>query len=268
MQKITVLCFAIAGLLGLTGCEKSASRKPTPEAAQQLLKLRGYEFNERSYLAAAQAGDILAINAFFDAGINPNAQDDDGRTALVLAAVRGNLGVVNALLAHNVDVNVKDKNGYTALTHAVDAKQEDVVDTLLNRTELDPNARGLNQRPVLLAYVWRDSKGKVEKLLALGADVNAEDVDGDTALHGAARSGNVEILQMLLDKGALPNAKNKQGGTPLMWAAVYGNAEAANLLLNRGADASIKDNDGITAAEWATRNNQESVARMIRSRSR
>lgn len=264
MQKVSLLI--IAGLLLLSGCVKSSSPQAAPEAAQQVLKLRGYEFDEKSFFAAGQARDAMALNAFFDAGINPNAQNSDGRTVLIAAAARGDLETVNLLLSRGVDLNVKDKRGYSAMSHAIEAMYENVVDVLLSRPELDPNCRGLNQRPALLAYVWRDNKERVEKLVAHGADVNAQDADGDTALHGAAQTGNVEIIRLLLDKGASLNLKNKQGGTPLMWAAVYGNDDAARLLLSRGADAVLKDNDGITAAEWAVRNKRENVALLLKGK--
>lgn len=265
MQKVTSVFLIIACVLTLGGCVKSDGQ-PRPEAAQQILKLRGYEFDEKGFFAAAQARDMMALNAFFDAGMNANAQDSDGRTVLIAAAARGDLQVVNALLARAVDPNVKDKRGYTAMSHAIEAMYEEVVDALLGNPRLDPNARGLNDRPALMAYVWRDNKERVEKLLAHGADVTLQDADGDTALHGAGQTGNVEIIRMLLDKGANPNAKNKQGGTPLMWAAVYGHQEAARLLLSRGADASLKDNDGITAAEWAARNKRDNVVQLLRGK--
>lgn len=265
MQKV-ILCFMIVSVLLLSGGCSQSDRQPRPEAAQQILKLRGYEFDEKSFFAAVQARDVMAINAFFDAGINPNAQDADGRTVLISAAARGHLDAVNALLSRGVDPNVKDKRGYTAMSHAIEAMYEDVVDALLNRPELDPNSRGLNGRPALMAYVWRDNKHRVEKFLAHGADVTAQDDDGDTALHGAGQTGNVEIIRLLLDKGANPNAKNKQGGTPLMWAAVYGNQDAVRLLLTRGADVAVKDNDGITAAEWAARNKRDNVVQLLRGK--
>ena len=170
----------------MAACESDSRSQPAPEAAQTILKLRGYEFDEKSFFAAAQARDMMAINAFFDAGINPNAQDGDGRTVLISAAARGDLDVVNALLSRGVDPNVKDKRGYTALSHAIEAMYEDVVEALLNRPDLDPNSRGLNGRPALLAYVWRDNKERVEKLLAHGADVNAQDARWR---HGIARRG-------------------------------------------------------------------------------
>jgi len=117
--------------------------------------------------------------------------------------------------------------------------------------------------PVQISYVWRDRKDGVQKLLDRGAAVNLQDADGDTALHGAAQSGDVEILQMLLARGADPNARNKLGGTPLMWAAVYGHEEAARALLDHGANASSKDEDGITAAAWAVRNKRDNMAKLL-----
>lgn len=267
MQKVTLQCVILSALVIFAGCVKpGGGSQATPEAAQRIVKLRGYQFDEKDFFAAAQARDMIAINAFFDGGINPNAQNSEGRTVLIAAAARGDLEIVNVLLSRRVDLNVKDKRGYTALSHAIEAMYEDVVGALLDRPELDPNARGLNGRPALSAYVWRGDKQRVEKLLALGADVNAVDNDGDAALHGAAQSGNVEIIRMLLDKGANANAKNKHGGTPLMWAAVYGHTDAARALLSSGADASLKDNDGITAVEWGERNKQDSVVQLLRGK--
>ena len=266
MQKVILYLVITGGLLGLSGCARSSSQKASPETSQRFLKLRGYEFDEKNFFAAAQARDIMAIKAFLDAGINANAQDGDGRTVLISAAARGDLEVVNTLLTRGADPNVKDKREYTALSHAVEAMYEDVVDALLNRPDVDANSRGLNGRPVLLAYVWRDDKARVEKLLAHGADVTAQDADGDTALHGAGKSGNVEIIRLLLDKGANPNAANRHGGTPLMWTAVYGHDEAARLLLSRGADASLKDSEGVTAAEWAVRNKRDNVVSVLRGK--
>jgi uncharacterized protein len=269
MQKLTTrekILFLILFGVAVNAClriRESTTPKARPEAAQQLLKLRGYEFDEKSFHAAARAGDLIAITAFIDGGINVNAQTEaDGRTTLISAAARGDLDVVKLLLQRGADVNIKDKQEYTALFHALEAGYDEVELVLLNQPNLDPNARGLNG-VALISYAWRDQKDAVRRLLDLGADVNAQDKDGDVALHGAAETGNGEIIDMLLAKGANPNLKNKQGGTPLMWSAVFGNEEAARRLLKHGADPSLKDNDGMTARDWAIKNKRQKVAALL-----
>ncbi len=265
MRKHRGTFLMILFVLASNACtDELQDRKARPEAAQQLLKLRGYEFDEKSFHAAARAGDLMAITAFIDGGINVNAQSEsDGRTTLISAAARGDLEVVNRLLERGADVNIKDKQDYTALFHALEAGYDEVELVLLDQPKLDPNARGLNGVTALISYAWRDQKDAVRRLLDLGADVNAQDNDGDVALHGAAETGNVEIIDMLLAKKANPNLKNKQGGTPLMWAAVFGNEEAARRLLKHGADPSLKDNDGMTARDWAIKNKREKVAALL-----
>ena len=270
MQRLTrreqVLLLALIGLaVDAYFITRGPAKKPRPEAAQQLLKLRGYEFDEKSFHAAARAHDLMAITAFLDAGINPNARDasDEGRTALISAAARGDLEVVKLLIQRGADPNVTDNNGYTALLHALEARYDQVEQVLLNHPKLDPHARGFNGVTTLSKYVWRERKDAVQKLLDLGADVNAQDNDGDAPLHGAAQSGNVEILDLLLAKGANPNLTNKVGGTPLMWAVVFDHEEVARRLIERGADPSLKDADGMTARDWAIKNKRDKLVALL-----
>ena len=266
MKKRETTLLLTLVLLAFQACADQVSdRKPRPEAAQQLLKLRGYEFDEKSFHAAVRARDMMAITAFLDGGINPNAKEagDEGRTALISAAARGDLEVVNLLVQGGADVNVKDDTGYTALLHAIEANYDQVEHVLLNHPKLDPSARGFNGVTTLSKYVWRERKEAVQKLLKLGADANAQDNDGDAPLHGAAQSGNVEIMDLLLAKGGDPNLKNKQGGTPLMWAVVFGHEDAARRLIEAGANPLVKDSEGMTALDWAIKNKRQNVVALL-----
>src|SRR6266850_4455213 len=102
-------------LLCLCACAEPGDDQPTPEASKRFLRLRGYNFDDQSFLSAANAGDELAVNGFISAGINLNAKDENGDTALTAAAARGDLKIVNALLVGAADVNAQGSSKWTAL---------------------------------------------------------------------------------------------------------------------------------------------------------
>ena len=80
-------------------------------------------------------------------------------------------------------------------------------------------------------------KGNIEAVkqhLAAGADVNAKDVEGITALHYAAGDGHKEVVELLIAKGAEVNAKDKRSSTPLDAASTRSHSEIADLLRKHG----------------------------------
>jgi len=72
----------------------------------------------------------------------------------------------------------------------------------------------------------------------------------------AATYNQVKVAKVLLERGADVNAREKDGGTALMCAAKDGNVKSVKFLLEHGADVHIKSNDGNTALDWATGNAQ------------
>ena len=100
--------------------------------------------------------------------------------------------------------------------------------------------------PVADAAMAKDREA-VKTLLKDGADVNAAQGDGMTALHWAARNGDVELTQMLLFAGANVKATTRLiGYTPLMMAAELGHANVIAALLTGGSDAKAANALGTT----------------------
>ena len=85
--------------------------------------------------------------------------------------------------------------------------------------------------------------GAAEKLLTVGADVNARNREGRTALHLAA---NVRVAMLLLEKGADVKAKSNNGETPLHVAASWGRRDVGETLVEAGADLNSQTNAGKT----------------------
>jgi len=249
----------------LGGCARSGADRPTPEAAKRFLKLRGYEFDEKSFFKAAEDDDVMAVNGFISAGININTKDENGDTVLTSAAARGDAKVANALLQGGADPNLRGRNGWNAFLLALENERDEVADLLLAQPKLDLAAESPEGMNALMIAVWHQREGYVTKFLQRGSSINHQDKDGDTAVNGAALYGNVRILDLLLDAQANPNIKNKLGGTALMWAAAYGHDDVVRELLKRGADPKLKDVDGVTAAGWAAKNGQTNLALILRA---
>ena len=139
--------------------------------------LVGTAFADPIHVAAA-AGDLAAIRAELDKGVDVNAKDNDGRTPLHYAAKYATKQVVELLIPNGADVNAKDEDGWTPLHFAA---TKEIVELLINE----------------------------------GADVNAKNKWGGTPLHAAATNGKKETVELLIAADADVNAKAKDGKTPL-----------------------------------------------------
>lgn len=79
----------------------------------------------------------------------------------------------------------------------------------------------------------------------------------------AAEYGTPEMVKVLIDEGANVDAVDDSGWTALMHA---NEAENVRVLLNAGANMAIKNNDGETALAMAIRYEQEDVVQLLKSR--
>ena len=105
----------------------------------------------------------------------------------------------------------------------------------------------------LLDAIKAGDTGTVRSLIQGGADVNAGEADGTTALHWAAYHTELEIAELLVDAGANATIANRYGVLPLSLAAVGGNAAIIELLLDAGADPNTVQGEGETALMTAVR---------------
>lgn len=119
-----------------------------------------------------------------------------GATPFLLAAMDGSVAVMRALAAAGADLHLATDQRTTPLM----------------------TASGLGRVPAETRVTERQSVDAVRFLLERGADVNAANADGRTALHGAAHVRSDALVQMLVDHGAEVLAGDRRGITPLMIA--------------------------------------------------
>jgi hypothetical protein len=161
--------------------------------------------------------------------------------------------------------------GDTPLHLAAAGYREQIVGVLLS-AGADPNAaRNMRQsRP--LHYAADGSPAcdptsqvkTIRRLLNAGAEIDAPDKNGATALHRAVRTRCVAAVKLLLEAGANPKAKNKPGSTPFHLAvqntgrggsgsdaARDAQREIIQAFLTRGVSATVRDARGKSVLEWA-----------------
>ena len=162
----------------------------------------------------------------------------------------------------------KDQAGTAPLIRAAwdgDAKQ---VNALLGKGA-DINARDSGGMTALMASTWSSSgRGDVEiakVLIAQGADVDAANQHGRTALHEVTGSGNGQFVNLLLAHGANVNAQTVTGQTPLMEAALNGRTDIVKTLLRNSANPNAQETtSGYTALMLAAmKGHAEIVALLI-----
>lgn len=117
------------------------------------------------------------------------------------------------------------------------------VNTLLTRGA-DPNAKDSVGRTALMYAAQKGNVAIVKTLLANRADVNARSNRRETALIFAAKSGHAEVVETLLDYGAKVDAKAGVMGTALIHAVKYRHLKVVEILLLRGANKQATSYEG------------------------
>jgi ankyrin repeat protein len=194
-------------------------------------------------------------------GLATTAVAADG-AALADAAEQRDRAGVRTLLQTGVDVNAAQVDGTTALHWAAYHDDAETV-ALLVRARANVNAVNRYGVPPLALACTNGNATTVTLLLEAGADANAAMKGGETVLMLAARSGNAEAVKALVARGAKTDARERRGQTALMWAAAEGHDAVVRTLLAAGADMKATVDSGFTPFFFAVREGHLDVVRAL-----
>ena len=150
-------------------------------------------------------------------------------------------------------------SGY-ARTHTMDQLLEaaktglrDKVSSLLE-SGADVNARDELGKTALIYAAEKDNDECVRMIIEAKARVNDADLDGQTALMAAAWKGNSKCVDLLIKAGADVNKHDNSCCKVLIGAIENGNPKCVKLLIEAGADVNVRDPDGKPAVMCAAEN--------------
>lgn len=210
------------------------------------------------HAAAKRKGGSEAVELLVAKGADVNAKDDFGNTPLQISVASGNYRVAESLLKNGAEIKVRDKSDKTVLHQAAQKGAYNMSEMLIKYGS-DVNAKNKDGWTPLHATVLSDSlfrhgraflkKGKkpqgfskfaghyeiAELLLKNGANINAVNNNGTTALNLAAQKGYYRMVELFLKKGADVNISDNNGCTPLCAATKKGDKDIVELLKTYGA---------------------------------
>lgn len=181
-----------------------------------------------------------------------------------MTTVKTGVGLVLALVLTTASGTSAGVGDDLRLVSAVKSGRTDTIRALLTHGA-DVNAAEPDGMTALLWAAHLDNVAVLEQLIGAGANVNVSTRYGVTALGEAARLGNVAMVRALLKAGATPNvAVLGDGETPLMRAAQSGQEEAVRLLLDSGARVNAREAlRGTTALMYAAVDDHVAVAKLL-----
>jgi uncharacterized protein len=181
------------------------------------VEMRNLDIDKSGQTVPDRTGNLALIKLLLDKGANPNPRtaevpptrrwimtlgdlswvDFTGQTPFLRAALSGDVTVMRLLLDHGADPTIPTFSGTTPLMAAAG------VNWVVAQTYTEPEASTLEA---------------LELCLQKGADVNAANSMGVTAVMGAANRGSNGVIEFLAKHGARLDVKDKEGRTPLVWA--------------------------------------------------
>ena len=219
-----------------------------------------------AFIEAAMYGNLEAVKAAIENGIDINASN--GQTALMYAAVYGHTPVVQALLDAGASPDIFSdedvpSDGQTALMQvatsffAAGGRRREVIQAIA-RAGANLNAKDSEGRTALIWAAIGSYADSVTALIEVGADLDAKDADGNTALMVAKDRKFEKLVNLLRSAGA-----SEEGieDIALLQAAKQGNIEEVQSLIKAGADVNHRLHT--TALCNAATNGHYEIVRML-----
>jgi quinoprotein dehydrogenase-associated probable ABC transporter substrate-binding protein len=191
---------------------------------------------------ASRFGCIEMMQLLVAAGAKVDAPDRDGWTPLLRGVAGNQVKSVKFLLEHGADREGAERGGYTPLAIALEEQNFDAAKALID-------AEVRIDEPI--------GKYRLTPLMIVASELAA----GSRGARLLQTLGPIDIARELLARGANVNAANIDGVTALMIAAAHDNSAMIGLLLQTGADPHAKSAHGETASDIAAKNDNMAAVR-------
>ena len=189
---------------------------------------------------AAKDQDLAQVRTLLRARPDVNLRSEDGSTALLWAAHWNDLQMAQLLVRAGANANLANDLRMTPLSRACTNGSAELVDLLLKAGATPDTPIETGETP-LMTCARTGNAAAVRMLLVRGANVNAkEPTQNQTALMWAVAERHAKVAQALIEANADLQAHTKAGFTAMHFAARVGDMESIQALLSAGVDVNIQ----------------------------
>ncbi len=168
--------------------------------------------------------DIGLMQMLLRAGANVNWRDEEGNTLIHYAVSKKHHAAIKVLVDAGVDVNAKNDDGFTALQDSlIYHENKDVFNALIETgADINVNWFGEGGNTLIHYAVWKKHHTAIKVLVDAGVDINAKNDNGFTALqHSLAYHENKDVFNALIETGADVNVRDNDGHS-ILYNAING----------------------------------------------
>lgn len=206
---------------------------------------------------AITAGDLEAVQSMTAAAPSLlDESDAQGVTPIMKALYHGKADIAGALAERKGELDL-----FEAAALGRMERVRDLIDANTSRIDaISPDGF-----PLVSLAAFFGQFATAELLVDRGANVNAVSTNGMKLrpIHAAAARNAEPTMRKLLAAGADPNAQQQGGWTALHSAARHGNQAMLDLMLEYKADASMKSDDGKTARDMAVEAGHDRIVKRL-----
>ncbi|MFN4151806.1 MAG: ankyrin repeat domain-containing protein [Candidatus Sericytochromatia bacterium] len=186
--------------------------------------------NYSSLITAVESNDTNKTKSLLSNGISSKIKNSKGQTLLMMASQKGNQEIVKLICKNALDEIINDTNI---------SNTEKILDPfwLKNKYQEFLNYTDSNKKTSLVYAIENKNNEVAEYLINMGSDINVLTSEKDNLLLLATEKDlNVNVIKLLIEKGLDVNSISKDGNSPLCYASFNGNKEVVKLLISKNAN--------------------------------
>ncbi|WP_296706716.1 ankyrin repeat domain-containing protein [Treponema sp. UBA7570] len=221
--------------------------------------------NTPLHIALIKGSSFGYIKFLVETGADVNARNKDGDSVLFLAVRKNKKDVGDLLLSKNADIFASNTENNSPLRIAL-AQGGEVQDWLITSQTLNASD-GSGNTPLHYACEWKLDEA-VSALIQKGANVNAVNANGESALFAAVKADSSSTINILVENGIITDTRSNLtrdhlGNTPLHYAVKWNSLQAAQSVISLGFDVNSQNLSGKTALSDCCRSDKRQMAVLL-----